>query len=288
MSEVAVVLPAGACDCHTHVVGDVAYYPMVSERFYTPALAPHEALVHHMQRNHLQRIVIVQPSFYGTDNRCMVDSLMRLQGAGRGIAVVDERLDDAGLEQLHQVGVRGLRINVESSGVRDAKAVEAPLQNWAKRIAHLGWHLQIYATHHTLIDMAPVLDALSVPVVLDHFGMVPADTPHDDKQLHALLDLMAGGNVYVKLSAPYRIAQTACVAAATDLAQTFVHLYPQRVLWGSDWPHTNREPGKTAHEVSAYRCIPSATLSESIQSWFPTASLREQVLVTNPERLYDF
>jgi predicted TIM-barrel fold metal-dependent hydrolase len=124
--------------------------------------------------------------------------------------------------------------------------------------------------------------------VLDHFAMVPANTPHDDKRLQTLLELMGGGNVYVKLSAPYRIAQTDCVAAAAHLAQTFVDLYPERVLWGSDWPHTNREPGKTAHEVSAYRYIPSATLSESIQSWLPTASLREQVLVINPERLYDF
>ncbi len=288
MSHSQDALPAGACDCHTHVVGEAEQYPMVEDRHYTPSLAHHEDLVAHMQRVSLQRTVIVQPSFYGTDNRCMLDSLARLGGAGRGIAVVDRAVDDAQLQSLHDAGVRGLRVNVESAGVRDVQAVEAPLRYWATRIADLGWHLQVYASHHTTAALAPALADLPVPIVLDHFAMVPANVSPDDAQLRQLLDLLEGENVYLKLSAPYRIAQVEPVASATDLAHRFLRANPQQVLWGSDWPHTNREVGIASHEVSRYRDFPSAWLVDSIRQWLPSHALRQQVLVDNPARVYGF
>ncbi len=288
MTQESIVLPAGACDCHTHVVGNATEFPMVNERFYTPELAPHDALLNHMSRNDLQRTVIVQPSFYGTDNSCMIESLTRLQGAGRGVAVVDDVDDEATLLHLHSVGVRGLRINVESSGVRDPRAVEAPMQRWAERIAHLGWHLQIYATHNTIAEISHFLKSLQIPVVLDHFAMVPASTSIEDVKLRSIFNLVECGNVYVKLSAPYRIAETNPTVMAKNLARALIQCNPERVLWGSDWPHTNREPGKQMHEVSRYRNISSETLAESINLWLPTSMLRQQVLVINPNRLYDF
>jgi predicted TIM-barrel fold metal-dependent hydrolase len=281
-------LPTGACDCHTHVVGDVVYYPMVADRHYTPAAAPHEALLAHMAHTGIQRTVIVQPSFYGTDNRCMLDSLARLQGAGRGIAVVERGTDAASLRLLHDAGIRGLRVNVESAGVRDVQALEEPLRYWADQIADLGWHVQIYASHHTTAALAPVLNSLPVPVVLDHFAMVPAGLNAHDAQLNKLLNLLVAGNVYLKLSAPYRIAQTDPVVSATELAKLFLKTNPERILWGSDWPHTNREIGKAAHEVSRYRDIPSNALVESIRMWLPSSDWQQQVLVNNPARLYGF
>lgn len=288
MSTQMADLPAGACDCHTHVVGDTVRYPMVAQRHYTPALAPHEALLAHLERNGLQRGVIVQPSFYGSDNRCMLDSLERLQGAGRGVAVVDEGADDAALARLHAGGVRGLRVNVESAGVHDIRAVEEPLRRWAERLAPLGWHLQVYAVHTTVVQLAPLLGRLKVPVVLDHFALLPAAAGNGDSAVRRVLELVASGNVYVKLSAPYRIAAAQPVSAVAQLAHAFVEADPQRVLWGSDWPHTDREPGKAAHEVSRYRSIAPATLAESIGCWLPTESLRRQVLADNPARLYGF
>lgn len=280
--------PAGACDCHTHVVGDAARYPMIPQRHYTPGPAPHEALVAHLEHLGLQRCVIVQPSFYADDNRCMLDSLQRLQGAGRGVAVLDEGASDATLEALHAAGVRGLRINVESGGVRDAGAAEEPLRRWADRLAPLGWHLQLYAAHTTIVALAPLLAALRVPVVLDHFAMVPAGSTPADVAVRGVRALLAAGNAYVKLSAPYRVAETDPVAAAAALAQAFIDANPARVLWGSDWPHTNREPGKTAHERSRYRDVAPAALTSSIERWLPTAALQRQVLVDNPARLYGF
>lgn len=288
MNATITQLPAGACDCHTHVVGAVTQYPMVADRHYTPAAAPHEALLDHMGHVGIQRVVIVQPSFYGTDNRCMLDSLARLQGAGRGIAVVERDTNAAILRLLHDAGIRGLRVNVESAGVRDVQALEEPLRYWANRIADLGWHIQIYASHHTTAALASVLSSLPVPVALDHFAMVPANVATDNAQLNKLLNLLTTGNVYLKLSAAYRISQVNPIASAVDLAKLFMQVNPERILWGSDWPHTNREIGKAALEVSQYRAIPSNALVQSIQMWLPRTDWQQQVLVDNPARLYGF
>ncbi len=281
-------LPAGACDCHVHVVGDVATYPMVLERQYTPAPAPHEALQGHLQRNGLQRAVLIQPSFYGTDNRCLLDSLARLNGAGRGVAVIAEGSDAQALSALHDAGVRGLRVNVESAGMRDPALVQEMLQRWARRLAPWGWHLQLYAAHTTIAQLARVLGSLPVPTVLDHFAMLPAETRLDDPTASSIIELVGKGNAYIKLSAPYRIAGEDAIAASAPLARAFIEAHPGRVLWGSDWPHTNREPGKQALEVSRYRDITPGSLTDSMFQWLPTPALREQVLVENPARLYGF
>ncbi|WP_036595675.1 amidohydrolase family protein [Ottowia thiooxydans] len=285
------MLPPGACDCHTHVVGDTAHYPMEADRHYTPAAAPHGVLLAHLAAQGLERVVIVQPSFYGTDNRCMLDSLARLEGQGRGVAVVAPDVEQATLRQLHAAGVRGLRINVESFGVRDPVAVANALRALAERIAELNWHIQIYAAMETTAAVAEHLDRLPVPVVLDHFAMVPSSTPFDDAPARALLTLLAGGNAYVKLSASYRVHENDDARSAASVAawaQAFLAAAPHKVLWGSDWPHTNREPGKGPLEVSRYRSLPSGKLLTEIEAWFPTAAIRQQVLVENATRLYDF
>ena len=284
------VLPPGACDCHVHVIGHPAEHPMVDDRHYTPGPATHEELLAHLARNRLSRAVIVQPSVYGSDNRCMLESLDRLQGSGRGIAVVDDEADEKSLRALHARGVRGLRINVESAGIRDAAAVGNSLARWAERIKPLGWHLQIYAALDTVAAAAPHIEGLAVPVVLDHFAMIPVDTPHTDARVSAVFDLLRRGKAYVKLSAPYRMAANGAPdAAAVDAwAAAFVAVAPERLLWGSDWPHTNREPGKRPHEVSRYRAMPAGTLTEAIARWFPSRNLRELILVHNPAALYDF
>lgn len=281
-------LPADACDCHTHVVGDPRAWPMVPDRHYTPGPAPVGALKEHLRRVGLQRTVIVQPSFYGTDNGCMLEALDQLQGAGRGVAVVEDAIASAALQDLHLRGVRGLRVNVESAGIRDPHAVEAALRRWADRIAPLGWHLQVYAAPAALAALAEFLAALPVPVVLDHFAMIPAATPPDDATAKRLLGLVGSGRSYVKLSAPYRVAADWPASNVDALAQAFLAANPQRVLWGSDWPHTNREPGKQPLEVSRYRAIPSAALRDTIERWLPSASLRRQVMVDNPAGLYGF
>lgn len=281
------VLPPGACDCHTHVVGATAVYPMAADRHYTPGPAPHAALVEHMARNGLDRVVIVQPSFYGTDNRCMLDSLDLLQGRGRGVAVVDAGCSDAALADLHARGVRGLRVNVESAGGRDTRALQDGLLRWADRVGAFGWHLQVYAAHTLIAQLAPFLARLPVPVVLDHFAMVPSTTTVEDPAAQAVLDLLGSNNAWVKLSAPYRVSagEDAAVGA---WASIFMQAAPARVLWGSDWPHTSREPAKAAHEVSRYRDIAPQAVRKSILQWLRSEQAREEVLVRNPAKLYGF
>ena len=263
---------------------------MVDERHYTPGLATHADLLGHMARNGIERVVIVQPSVYGNDNRCMLDSLDRLEGRARGVAVVDEAANDAALHALHARGVRGLRVNVESAGVRDAAVVGQALCRWAERIAPLGWHLQIYAALDTVVSTAPYLENLAVPVVLDHFAMLPATTLHDDSRARVVLSLLRTGKAVVKLSAPYRmdLSGTPDADLVDAWAARFIQAAPDHVLWGSDWPHTYRESDKKPHEVSRYRDMPAQTLTDAIHRWLPTEALRQQVLVENPARLYGF
>jgi predicted TIM-barrel fold metal-dependent hydrolase len=283
-------LPAGACDCHVHVIGDAATYPMAHERHYTPGPASGAGLRAHLARNGLTRAVIVQPSIYGTDNQCLLDSLRELGGAGRGIAVVDQGVSDEALAALSAQGVRGLRINLESASVRDPASIGPALAYWAERVEPLGWHLQVYAALDAIAAAAPFIRSMQVPLVLDHFAMVPATMSDDDARLDAVLSLLRSGQTYVKLSAPYRLAATpdAADTLAVRLASLYVKANPSQLLWGSDWPHTNREPGKAAHEVSAYRPVTPHTLQRGIKSWLPGDALREQVLVDNPARLYGF
>ena len=289
MMMAAPVLPLGACDCHVHVVGDPARYPMVADRHYTPGPASVSDLKRHMSSLGMARAVIVQPSVYGADNTCMLDSLRDLDGAGRGIAVLDDSASDDLLRDFHASGVRGLRLNLESIGSRDTRRMRDDLQAWARRLAPLGWHVQVYASLDVIAEVAPILQTLPVPVVLDHFAGVPAGTALTDSRVQAVLGLVASGAAYVKLSAPYRIDSSGtAVDAVTGLAKAFTEANPDRMLWASDWPHTNREPGKLPLEVSAYRPIGSQRLAQGINTWLSEAGLRTRVLVENPARLYGF
>lgn len=282
-------LPAGACDCHVHVVGLQSKYPMVQDRHYTPGPAPLKALQAHLLRMGLERAVMIQPSVYGSDNRYMLACLGILGTAGRGVAVVDEDASDDSLRKLSLQGVRGVRVNLESSGQRDPKVMGKALAFWAARAAPLNWHVQVFATLDAIAAAAPHISALPVPIVLDHFALATHAAP-DDARLKAVLKLLRTDRAYIKLSAPYRLGNSDETNAqlALQLAKLFVDANAERVLWGSDWPHTNREPGKAAHEVSAYRAIKPNALLQGIEAWLPTTVLKENVLVKNPQRLYGF
>ncbi|MEH3087943.1 MAG: amidohydrolase family protein [Xylophilus ampelinus] len=275
-------LPDGACDCHVHVVGPRDRHPMAADRRYTPGPAPVEALRGHLARLGLGRAVVVQPSVYGTDNACALDALDRLDGAGRGVAVPPDDAGDAELRAMHARGVRGVRVNLESAGGRDLEAARAALARWSARVADLGWHLQLYAAPAVVAGLTDRLDRLPAPVVLDHFAMA-AGAPGPDPD--AVCGLLRTGRVFVKLSAPYRLGDPGSAAA---WAARFLAAAPSAVLWGSDWPHTARDPGRGRLEVSAYRAVPAEALARDLRAWLPTPALRQAVLVDNPAALYGF
>ncbi|MDQ7957500.1 MAG: amidohydrolase family protein [Pseudomonadota bacterium] len=275
-------LPAGACDCHVHVIGPQERYPMVDGRHYTPGPAGLEALRAHLAGLGLQRAVIVQPSVYGTDNQCLLDALERMEGCGRGVAVPSEDASPAALREMHARGVRGVRINLESAGGRDVEVAGRLLEHWSARVGDLGWHLQLYAAAQVTAALADRLSRLPAPVVLDHFALAEAGSQDGGG---VLTQLLRTGHVHVKLSAPYRLASP---GLAARWARIFLQAAPHAVLWGSDWPHTAREPGRDAHQVSAYRVVARETLAATLYEWLYTPGLRQQVLADNPQALYAF
>ncbi|MYZ44238.1 amidohydrolase [Achromobacter sp. KS-M25] len=282
-------MPEGTCDCHVHIVGSLTDYPMLADRHYTPGPASVDDLRAHMGAVGATRAVIVQPSIYGSDNRCMLDAMARMNGAARGVAVVERDIDDEALSTLHEQGVRGLRINLESVGASDPHAIGQALQHWGARIAPLGWHIQIYSGLDAMAAAAANLPPLDVPIVLDHFAMIPASTSPDDPRAKAIIALVASGRAYVKLSASYRVDTDSRHAdGVRKLAHAFADANDARILWASDWPHTNREPGRRATEVSAYRQIGAARLSEEVRDWFSDGHVLQALLVANPARLYGF
>jgi len=167
-------VPKGACDCHVHVIGPQDRFPMAPERLYTPDYAPVEDLVAISRLLHLDRVVIVTPSPYGTDNRSTLYAIQRLEKRARGIAVVPENVKHSELEELHRQGIRGVRLNIETGGTNDSKALIDLLTKSAENRGPLKWHVQIYTNLAMISALRDVIPTLPVPVVFDHFGRLEA------------------------------------------------------------------------------------------------------------------
>jgi predicted TIM-barrel fold metal-dependent hydrolase len=267
-------MPAGAWDTHIHAVGATNRFPLATDRSYTPAQVPIEAYVELMDRLGIARAVLVQPSIYGTDNRAMVDALVRYPQRFRGVAVVARDVDDATLDALHAQGVRGVRANLlNRGGISLADAVAL-----APRLATRGWHLQLQVDVSTF-DAFDALARLPVPVVIDHLGFMSAARGRDDPGFRRLLAMVAVDRCWVKLSAPYRLTswQRDGYAAVAALAQALLEANPRRMLWGSDWPHTDLRDDMPD----------DGDLLDLLGEWAPDARMREVVLVDNPRSLYD-
>jgi predicted TIM-barrel fold metal-dependent hydrolase len=286
----AFAVPPGACDCHTHVFGPPSQYPYCADRTYMPGLASADDLLALQARLGLDRVVIVQPSPYGSDNRCTVDALLALGVRARGVAVIDEATTDAELHRMHAAGVRGVRVNLETHGVSDSAAASRQLARTGERVAALGWHLQVFTNLSVLAGLAPTIRSLPQDVVLDHFAKARADAGTDQPGFGTLLDLLAGGRVWIKLSAPQRIADRPDDEAATRLARALIAARPDRMLWGSDWPHPGAHPGvrRDPHSVEAFHAIDDGHALDRLQRWTTSEAELRAILVDNPARLYDF
>lgn len=276
----------GGCDTHVHVIGEAKAYPMVSDRQYTPGFAGVADLQAHLKRLGLTRAVIIQPSVYGTYNECLLDALNAMTGHARGVAVLDAQTSTAALQTLDAQGVRGIRLNLESAGEHNSAKLQTALQMWAPRLADLGWHIQLYAPLAVTVSCASLIAQLPLPVVLDHFALWH-DASCTSSESKCLLDLLVQGKIYIKLSASYRSPMNDAQALQA-VSQRLLAIRPDRLLWASDWPHTNREPGRGPHEVSCYRDITTESLQHELWQWLPTPEARQQVLVNNPNQLYRF
>jgi 2-pyrone-4,6-dicarboxylate lactonase len=266
-------VPAGAWDTHIHAIGPAERFPLAAVRSYTPAQVPIDAYVALMDRLGIAHAVLVQPSIYGRDNRAMLDALSRYPARFRGVAVVDPAIDDRALQVLDNAGVRGVRANLLNPGGLSLAGACA----LAGRLAALGWHLQIQLDASTF-DAFDALEALPVDIVIDHMGYMPADLGVANAGFRRLVKLVEAGRCWVKLSAPYRLvdAQRRGYDAVAPLAQALVRANPQRVLWGSDWPHTDLR-----------RAMPNdADLLDLLGIWVGDTAMRNAILVANPAALY--
>ena len=274
------------CDTHVHVIGPRDKFPMVQGRHYTPGPASALALKAHLTTQGLGRAVIVQPSVYGTDNRCLLSAISDMGRQARGIAVLDAQISATELQELDAQGIRGIRLNFESSGNQSVDQLKQALTDWAPRLEALGWHIQVYAPFSVTSACAPFIQSLPVPVVLDHFGLWPANQTGTE-ETKVILELLATGKIYIKLSASYRLPNFE-TDKLKQLAHHLLHIRPDRLLWASDWPHTNREPGVDAHSVSRYRSIDFENLKSERLDWLDSQDTQELILIKNPTLLYRF
>jgi len=283
-------LPAGSCDCHVHVFGDPSVYPYDPARTYTPGPATLEQLLALHARLGIERMVIVHPSPYGADNRCTVDAVRALGGAARGVAVIDEATTDRALEAMHADGVRGVRVNLETSGHHDPDVAGKLLRRAAERVAPLGWHVQTFTNLPILSALADTIAALPTTLVVDHFGRARAALGPEQPGMNELLGLVKSGKVYVKLSAAYRMSEVPGYPDAADMASAFLEAGPDRMVWGSDWPHPGAASGTKpdANGITAFRQEDDDAAMARLIGWTKTPELLRAVLVDNPARLYDF
>jgi predicted TIM-barrel fold metal-dependent hydrolase len=268
-------LPPGACDAHCHVFGPAAVFPYAPDRAYTPPDAPYEALVRLHRTLGVERAVIVHASCHGSDMAVTLDAIARSGGAMRGVCVVDPGVTDAELAQLDAGGIRGVRFNFvrHLGGMPDM----AFFQRVLAQVEPLGWHVVLHLDAQDIVPLAPVISALRIPFVIDHMGRVRAKDGPEQPAFRQLLDLMRNPLAWVKICGAERVSSTgAPFRDALPFACALVDLAPDRVLWGTDWPHPNIA-GDMPNDGDLVDLLAEAVESEAA---------RHRVLVDNPSRLY--
>jgi len=266
-------VPANACDCHMHIYD--ARFPAVANA----TLKPPDALVDDykklQKRIGTSRNVIVTPSTYGTDNSATLDGMAKIGPTVRGVAVVDASVTDAELKRLNGLGIRGIRFNLVQAGATTPEMVE-PL---SKRVSELGWHLQFNLKPELLVQMEDVMLRSPAPLVFDHLAHIPRDVGVEHPAFKTMRKLLDKGHTWVKLSGAYQDTKVGAptYADATPIAQAYVKAAPQRMVWGSDWPHPTEKDKPD-----------DAILIDLLAQWVPDEATRNRILVQNPEALYGF
>jgi predicted TIM-barrel fold metal-dependent hydrolase len=269
--------PPKACDSHCHVFGPAAQFPYARNRSYTPPDSGIDDFEVLQTRLGLSRAVLVQASCHGTDNSAMVDALRRGNGRYAGVAMIDESFSDADIAALHEVGVRGARFNFVAhlGGTPDLESF------WriVNRVAPMGWHIVFHFDAKDLPVYVALLDRMPCPFVIDHMARVPTVGGVQQRPFQALLNVMQDERAWVKISGAERLTADG-PPPYTDVvpfAQALIAAAPDRVLWGTDWPHPN------------VRHMPDdGDLVDLLAEFAPDPAVRNQILVANPETLYHF
>ncbi len=277
-------LPDGAIDAHCHVFGPGDTFPYAPERKYTPCDASKEQLFALRDRLGFARNIIVQATCHGTDNRALVDACLSSKGRARGVASVRRSISDDELQDLHAAGIRGVRFNFVRRLVDFTPKDE--LQEIARRVAALGWHIVVYFESVDLPELWSFFSGLPTTVVVDHMGRPDVTKPVDGKEFKLFVRFMREHeNVWSKVSCPERLSVSGPRAVkgqanpyrdVVPFAKRLVETFPDRVLWGTDWPHPNLKDHMPDDGV----------LVDFISQIAPTSELQRKLLVDNPMRLY--
>ena len=269
-------------DCHIHVFGDVDRYPAIAGRTYTPkaaTLAEWRAVSAPLG---IRRAVLVQPSAYGTDNSRMLDGLREAGDAARGIAVIDDATPDHALAEMHALGVRGIRLNLATGAVPDPAAIPDQLRRAADRVAGLGWHLQVLARGPRLDAFAAIVPSLHVPVVFDHMAGADASPGASQAGFDAVVKLLREGRCWIKLSGADHVAGNRDTPEeALPIMRQLLGANPDRLVWGSDWPHIGKAQGPDGVE---YLPMDHGRLLALLRQ--ATGGDDGRILSANAERLY--
>ncbi len=264
--------PANATDCHHHILSK--HYPLAPG---APSLEDASIEDYRLLQKRLgtSRHVIVQSSIYGTDNSIIVDSLKAFGPEARGVAVVDTSVTDTELKRLHDAGVRGIRFVL----IRGNATSTAMLKPLSQRVNELGWHIDIHPPGIQIAEIADQLNALPSQIVFDHLGRIPQPAGVEHPAFRVLTGLLDKGRTWMKLSGIYQDSKSGppSYADTSKLAATFAKQWPERVIWGTDWPHpsTNNKPD-------------DALLFDDLAEQVPDEKARHRVLVENPAALFDF
>jgi 2-pyrone-4,6-dicarboxylate lactonase len=269
-------LPPKSCDTHTHIFGPAARYPFSPNRPYNTADAPLETFRSVHEKIGVERCVIVNATVHGTDNRVVTDAIAQSEGAYKGIANVSDEMTDKDLAALDKAGICGCRFAFlkRLGGVGDM----ATFQHIVHRVAELGWHVDVYFEPGTIAEFAPILTALPTPYVIDHMATVQAGKGLADPAFTALLDLQKDEKCWVKITGLERASATGKpFHDAVPFAKALIENAPDRVIWGTDWPHPN------------VKIMPNdGELVDLIPLYAQDSAVRQKLLVDNPARLFKF
>jgi 2-pyrone-4,6-dicarboxylate lactonase len=273
--------PPGAWDAHAHVFGPADKFPYTPGRGYTPPDAPVEKFIALLDHNGCAQGLVVQGNAHGYDNRVVLDAISRYPQRLRGVAITDTRIAPATLRDWHRLGMRGLRFHLMEKKPGYVRGVGLDVfEVFRKTMIELGWVMQVFCDWRLLQDTASTLRAIArdLPVIVDHYGMVEATRGVNEPNFQALLKLVGEGAVHLKVSAPYRIStQFPDYADARALHEALVAANPERLMWGTDWPHPS---------IAAEVMPDDGHLLDLFFAWTPDEAVRSKILVETPARLF--
>ncbi|HYZ84328.1 MAG TPA: amidohydrolase family protein [Bryobacteraceae bacterium] len=288
-TKVSFDVPPHSCDCHTHIFGDPKDFPLSPKRTYTPETAlPEEMSTLHKALG-VERVVIVTPSIYGTDNSSTLHGIKARGKTARGVAVIDDQTSERDLDAMEKAGVCGVRINAATAGINSPDAIRTSFRSLAARLKPRGWHIQMYTNLPVIAALQEMLVNSPVVTVIDHFGGAKASLGVEQEGFPKLIDLVRSGKVYVKISAPYQNSEQAPdYPDMVPFAKALIAANPDRILWGSNWPHPNPGSGDPLKVITPLRPIDDGRVLNQLSVWAPDAVIRRKILVDNPARVYRF